>query len=43
MSGDSREALHELLRQTDRVFAWVDGRAVLVIGTVPPRTLAIQL
>jgi hypothetical protein len=31
------------LHQTEAVFPWVDGQAVLVIGTVPPQTLAIQL
>jgi hypothetical protein len=31
------------LHQTERPVPWVDGRAVLVIGTAPPRTLAIQL
>jgi hypothetical protein len=31
------------LHQTERPIPWVDGRAVLVIGTVPPRTLALEL
>jgi hypothetical protein len=31
------------LHQTERPVPWVDGRAVLVIGTVPHRSLAIQL
>jgi hypothetical protein len=31
------------LSQTEQCLPWVDGRVVLVIGTVPPRTLAIQL
>jgi hypothetical protein len=31
------------LHQTERPVPWVDGRAVLVIGTAPSRTLAIDL
>ena len=33
----------EGLSQTEQHFPWVDGRAVIVIGTIPRRALAIQL
>jgi hypothetical protein len=31
------------LHKTAEYFPWVDGRIVLVIGTVPPRKLAVEL
>ena len=31
------------LHRTERVFPWVDGRVALLIGTDPPRAMAVEL